>query len=85
MPVEFIEKKMDFSADIVKLPNGKHALREYAEHPSAVAVIAFTGRKDARFKNRQDLLAGRILLVKQRKIRDSKTIIGLLYLYFLTG
>jgi len=32
-------KSVNFSADTIKLPDGKTALREYLEHPGAVAVL----------------------------------------------
>ncbi|MDI6640885.1 MAG: NUDIX hydrolase [Elusimicrobiota bacterium] len=34
-------RAIDFSVDTVILPNNKKAIREYAEHPNAVAVLAF--------------------------------------------
>ena len=34
-------KAIDFSVDTVILPNNKKAIREYAEHPDAVAILAF--------------------------------------------
>lgn len=45
-------KAIGFSADEVLLPNGKTAVREYIEHPGAVAVLTFVDEK-------------RIILVKQ--------------------
>ncbi|MEW6039981.1 MAG: NUDIX hydrolase [Elusimicrobiota bacterium] len=58
-------KSLDFSADIVLLPNGKRALREYAEHPSAVAVVPFIEKNTFKFHGLNDLLKQRIILVRQ--------------------
>jgi ADP-ribose pyrophosphatase len=35
-----------FSADVVSLPDGKKAVREYMEHPGAVAVIPFVDKQN---------------------------------------
>lgn len=35
-----------FSADVVSLPDGKRAVREYMEHPGAVAVLPFLDKKN---------------------------------------
>ncbi|MCX5782253.1 MAG: NUDIX hydrolase [Elusimicrobia bacterium] len=45
-------KAVGFSADKITLPNGKIAIREFLEHPGAIAVLPF-------LKN------GKIILVKQ--------------------
>jgi len=37
-------KAVNFSVDVVTLPDGKKTTREYLEHPGAVAVLAFTGK-----------------------------------------
>jgi len=37
-------KAVGFSADVVSLPDGKRAVREYMEHPGAVAVIPFVDK-----------------------------------------
>jgi ADP-ribose pyrophosphatase len=36
-------KAVAFSVDKVRLPNGRAAVREYLNHPGAVAVVAFSG------------------------------------------
>ncbi|MBN1620990.1 MAG: NUDIX hydrolase [Endomicrobiales bacterium] len=38
-------KVINFSADMVLLPNGKKGFREYTEHPGAVAVLPFVDKK----------------------------------------
>ena len=37
-------KVVHLAADTITLPNGKQALREYLEHPGAVAVLAFVSK-----------------------------------------
>ena len=36
---------VDFAVDTVRLPNGKRAVREYVDHPGAVAVLPFLDPK----------------------------------------
>ncbi len=38
-------KSLDFYVDTVILPNKKSAIREYTEHPGAVAVLPFVDKK----------------------------------------
>ena len=52
-------KSVSFSADRIVLPDGKLAMREYLEHPGAVAVIPFAKR-------------GSIILVKQYRFPIGK-------------
>jgi ADP-ribose pyrophosphatase len=37
-------KAVNFFVDEIILPNGKHATREYIDHPGAVAVLAFVAK-----------------------------------------
>jgi ADP-ribose pyrophosphatase len=39
-------RSVGFSADEIFLPNGKTAVREYMEHPGAVAIIPFLDKKN---------------------------------------
>lgn len=39
-------KSIDFSNDIIILPNGKKATREYTDHPGAVTVLPFVDKKN---------------------------------------
>jgi ADP-ribose pyrophosphatase len=39
-------KTINVRKDIVKLPNGKEALREVVEHPGAVAVVAVNAKRE---------------------------------------
>ena len=34
-------RAVDFRADVIRLPDGKRAVREYLDHPGAVAVVPF--------------------------------------------
>src|SRR5512138_2389073 len=38
----FAGRSVNFSADEITLPDGKKSIREYMEHPGAVAVLPFT-------------------------------------------
>jgi ADP-ribose pyrophosphatase len=42
----FSGNAISFSADVISLPDGKKAVREYTEHPGAVAVIPFVDKKN---------------------------------------
>ena len=53
-------KAVGFRCDEVRLPNGKSAVREYLDHPGAVAVVPFL---DSPFK--VPLMKARVVMVKQ--------------------
>ena len=38
-------KSVNFRADVIRLPNGKPAVREYMDHPGAVGVVPFLDKK----------------------------------------
>ncbi|MBI5883965.1 MAG: NUDIX hydrolase [Elusimicrobia bacterium] len=55
---------VNFRADRVRLPNGKPALREYMDHPGAVAAVPLLGR-------------GRVVLVRQYRFPVRETTLEL--------
>jgi len=60
---------VDFSADRVRLPNKNTAIREYMQHPGAVAVIAFP---DFKILPKKVKKFDRIILVKQYRYAVKK-------------
>ncbi len=53
-------RSVDFHADVVRLPNGRRAIREYLVHPGAAAVVPFAS-------------GGKVVLVKQFRFPIRRT------------
>lgn len=58
--VRYKGKAVGFLCDEVRLPNGKKAVREYLDHPGAVAIVAFLDSP-----LRTPLMDARVVMVKQ--------------------